>query len=267
MVPAVINGVPVRLKVEFDLLPGITLNREVAAQAGLGEGTGGWTERIGPVTLAGRRTEAQLTLAGVETRAELRWRDNPAAVGADGSVSVHSLPFETVTVLRAEPRPEERELSFPTRLHHNHGIHYRLRVGRRRIAVRFSLSRPRTTAPAAAAALVAVRQGGRLGEDRGFEQIVPGVDRPVRTLRFERPLAIGDLSVPVLMVRPSDFRGGHELAWEEQVGANGEIIVTGAMPSQEALYRITLGLDVLGRCSAATYRRRTGEIRLRCAQD
>lgn len=265
-VEAVINGVPLRLKVEFDLLPGITLNPDAAARAGLAR-AGGWNERIGPIQLEGSRTEAYLLLAGAVARTDIRWRDLPAAIGADGAVSVHSLPFDSVTVNRAEARPGEREVSYPTRLHGNHGIHHRLKVGRRRIAVRFSLSRPRTTAPAAAAALVAAQQGGRVGNERGFETIVPGVDRPVRTLRLDRPLAIGPLPVAAMMVRTSDWRGSHELAWEEQVSESGEILVTGARDSQEALYRITLGLDVLGHCSAATYRRHTGEISLRCGQD
>jgi hypothetical protein len=266
MVDAVINGVPMRLKVEFDLLPGVNLNADAAARAGLVR-TGGWSERIGPIQLPGNRTEAQFTLAGIPTRAGIRWRDKPAAIGADGAVSVYSLPFDTVTIQRAEAAPGERELSFTTRLHDNHGIHHRLRVGKRRIAVRFSLSRPRTTAPAAAAALIAAQQGGRVGDERGVETIVLGVDRPVRRLRLDRPLVIGALAVPVLMVRTTDFRGEHQLAWAEQVSDQGEIIVTGAVASQEALYRITLGLDVLGRCSSATYRRATGELRLRCAQD
>ena len=265
-VEAVINGVPLRLKVEFDLLPGITLNSDAAARAGLIR-TGGWSERIGPIQLRGHKTQAQLMLAGAPASTEIRWRDNPAAIGADGAVSVYSLPFDSVTVERGAARPGEREIVFPTRLHENHGIHYRLRVGKRRIAIRFSLTRPRTTAPAAAAALVAAQQGGLVGEERGVETISLGVDRPVRPLRLDRPLPIGPFAIPMLMVRTADFRGEHQLAWEEQVGANGEIIVTGAVASQEALYRITLGLDVLGRCSAATYRRSSGELRLRCAQD
>ena len=262
-----INGVPVRLKVEFDHVEGITLNPDAAARAGLSEGDGAWIERIGPVRLEGRSAKLRLTIAGVETRARIRWRGSPAAMGADGAISVHSLPFDSVTLHRAAAGPGERELSFPTRLHDNHGIHYRLPVGKNRIAIRFSLERPRTTAPAAAAAVIAQQQGGQLGQERSLEEIAPGVERPVRVLRLTRPLPVGGLSVPVLMARTADFRGEHQLTWAETPSGEGEIIVTGALPSQEALYRITLGLDVLGRCSSATYRRRTGELRLRCAQD
>jgi hypothetical protein len=42
-------------------------------------------------------------------------------------------------------------------------------------------------------------------------------------------------------------------------------VVTGKTPSQPPLYRITVGLDVLERCSSATYTRATGELRLRCS--
>lgn len=264
-VTAVINGVPLRLKVAFDHTDGITLNPDAALRAGLGQGDGRWIEQIGPVELEGRSAQARLVLAGVATRTSIRWRGSPVLSGADGAVSAHTLPFDSVTVRRAAAAPGERELLFATRLHDNHGIHYRLKVGDRRVAVRFSLDRPRTTAPAAAAAVIAEQQGGQLGQERLLEEIVPGVERPVRPLRLDRPLAVAGLSVPVLMVRTSDFRGAHRSLLVEQPAAAGEIVVTGARPSQDALYRITLGLDVLGRCSAATYRRRTGELRLRCA--
>jgi hypothetical protein len=265
-VDAVINGVTFRLKVEFDLLPGVTLNPDAAARAALGPGEGRWTERIGPITLRGRSSDdVPLILAGAPAEVSVRWRDGPAVMAADGAVSVHSLPFDSVTINRAQPQAREREISFVTRLHDNHGVHFRLPIGRRRIAVRFSLSRPRTTAPAAAAAIIAEQQGGVLGNESSVEEIAPGVERPVRPLRLGRALAFGGLSVPLLMVRTADFRGQHQLAWAQEPTSDGQIVVTGSRASQEALYRITLGLDVLGRCSSATYRRSTGELRLRCA--
>ena len=267
LVQATINGVPLRLKVQFDHVEGVTLNSDAAARAGLGEGDDKWVERIGPVRREGRSVERRLIVGGVETRASIRWRDSPAALGADGVIGVQSLPFDSVHVQRAAAGPGERELWFRTRLHDSHGVHFRHRLGKHRIAVRFSLDRPRTTAPAAAAAVIAQQQGGRLGEERGVEAIALGVERPVRLLRLGSPLPIGGLSLPALMARTADFRGGHQLAWAEPASRDGEIVVTGARDSQEALYRITLGLDVLGRCSSATYRRSTGELRLRCAQD
>jgi catechol-2,3-dioxygenase len=68
------------------------------------------------------------------------------------------------------------------------------------------------------------------------------------------------------MARTSDFRGKHKLTGTAERAREGEILVTGRLPSQDPLYRMTLGLDVLERCSAATYVRATGELRLRCAR-
>jgi hypothetical protein len=264
-VEANVNGVALRLRVEFDLAPDVTLNPDAAARAGLGRGDGRWRQRIGPVRLDGRMMRHRFLLAGVETRAVLRWHDRPVAAGADGLVSIHALPFDSVTVERRVPAAGEEELSFEARVDENHGLYIPTEVGGRRIAARLSFFRPRTTAPAAAAAVIAARHGGVIGDAAGVEEISLGVPRPVHLLELDRPLRVGGLAVPRLLVRTADFRGAHRLVRRPHDAEGGAIVVTGERRSQDPLYRITLGLDVLGRCSAATYVRKTGTIRLRCA--
>jgi hypothetical protein len=223
--------------------------------------------RIGPVRLPGRRMEADLTLAGVKTRTLLRWLDRDVVEGADGLVSVHALPFESVAIERRTAAPGERELILETRNHDSHGVHMPVAIGGRRIAARLSFSRTRTTAPAAAAAVIIGGHGGAVStEPGGTEEISLGIHRPVYLLELERPLALGALAVPRIMVRAADFRGRHRLARRSEAQSGDAIVVMGARDSQEALYRITIGLDVLDRCSAATYRRASGELRLRCAE-
>jgi hypothetical protein len=96
-------------------------------------------------------------------------------------------------------------------------------------------------------------------------EIGHGVVRPVRRFRLVQPLRIGNLAIESLLARTSDFRGDHKLILPGATAAPGEILVTGKNKSQFPLYRITVGLDVLERCSAATYRRALAQIRLRCA--
>jgi hypothetical protein len=265
-VEAELNGVRLRLKVEFDLLPDITLNPAAAARAGLAP-KGRWIQQIGPVKLRGRTARVPLTLAGVPIESGVRWQQRDAVAGADGLVSIHVLPFDSVTIERrgVGGGGGEREIVLQARVHDGHGVFVPVPVGGRRIAARLSFSRPRTTAPAAAVAVIARHHGGTLGTERGVEEIGFGVMRPVRPFRLARPLPVGALSVPAMMARTADFRGDHKLALPRPEGEDGEIVVAGQTPSQDSLYRITLGLDVLGRCSAASYSRASRTIRLRCA--
>ncbi|HEX9947640.1 MAG TPA: hypothetical protein VGA98_08880 [Allosphingosinicella sp.] len=264
-VDALVNGVPLRLRVDFDHGRSLTLNPDAAARAGLGNGEGSWIQIIGPVRLRGRSTEMPVTLAGQTTRAKVNWQEVAVAADADGVVTPYLLPFDRVTLERRPAVGGEREMVFESRIHWNHGIHVPVRIGKRRIAARLSFHHPRTTAPAAAAAVIIEAQGGALEGARSHEEIGFGVKRPARPLRLERPLRIGDLAITRLMARSADYRGKHKLALPGAPVKDSEILVTGQRPSQDALYRITLGLDVLERCSAASYVRATGEIRLRCA--
>ena len=263
-VAAEISGVPLRLKVALDEGEGIALNPSAAARAGLGRGDGKWVQTIGPVKLRGRSADAQLSIAGRKVRTMVRWFERDVAEGADGTITPHRLPFQSVTFRRHPPRAGEREFLFETRFHHNHGIHFPLRLGDQQIAVRFSIARPRSMAPAAAAAVLALHQGGALEEATTWEEIHAGVTRPVQALRLERPLAVGGFLVPKLMARTADWRGRHMLPPTIASASESEIVVRGVKPSQEALYRITLGLDVLERCSAATYSPRSGRLVFRC---
>jgi hypothetical protein len=265
IVEARINGVPLRLKVELDHSHSITLNPAAAARAGLGDGTGRWIEIIGPVRLNGRFARPPIVIDGKKVRAQVHWQERAAVSGADGTITPYLLPYDRVILQRRPQSGPEQELLFSSKLHDNHGIHVPVRVGKRRLAVRMSLSRPNTSAPAAAAAIIARAHGGLVSEGRVFEEIAFGVKRPALRLRLQQPLRIGALPISELLARTADFRGDHELARAQAAVPEGEIVVTGKTPSQPPLYRMTVGLDVLGRCSSATYTRGTGELRLRCA--
>ena len=262
-VDAVIGGTRLRLRVELDHAPAVTLNPDAAARAGL-QGDGKWLEQIGPVKLRGRKQDLRLLIEGTPAEAEVRWHDRKVAADADGQVSIHALPFDSVTIERREAGPGEREVALQTKVHDNHGVYVPVLAGRRKIAVRLSFSRPRTSAPAAAGAALAQVHGGMLEPRKSYEEISLGVMRPVWPMQLATPLRFGGLAVPLLMVRASDFRGKHRLQRRQEEGMEG-IVVTGERRSQDALYRITVGTDVLGRCSAATYSRASGVLRLRCA--
>ena len=159
-VEARINGVPLRL--ELDHEQGIALNAAAAARAGLGRGDGKWTLMIGRVKLRGRSAETAVEIAGSSVRTTAHWLDRDAAADADGVISPALLPFDRVTLQRRIPNLGEREITFTTKFNNSHGIHMPLTFGKRRIAARFSLLRPRSIAPAAAGAVIAAFHGGSL---------------------------------------------------------------------------------------------------------
>jgi hypothetical protein len=264
-VDAVVNGVPLRLKLEFALLPDITLNPDAAERAGLGRGDSGWTLQIGPVKLPGRKASLPVALAGLPTQTIVRWLERPVTDGADGLISPAALPFDSVILERGPGSASDRDMVLEARVHDTHGLYVPLDIGGRRVAARLSFLSPGTTAPAAAVAVIAKHHGGALEDVKSRTEIGHGVFRPVRRFRLAEPLRIGDLAIDSLLARTSDFRGDHKLILPGATAAPGEILVTGKNKSQFPLYRITVGLDVLERCSAATYQRALAQIRLRCA--
>ncbi len=196
-VEAYINGVPLRLRVDFDHSNSIALNGAAAARLGLGRGDGKWVEIIGPVKLQGRFAKLPVTIAGRPVRAKVNWRDMSAAADADGTISPHLLPFDRIVLQRRPPKPGERELGLPAKVHDNHGVHVPIHVGGREIAARLSFGSPRTTAPAAAAAVIGQHHGGRLGpraerrrdQVRHFAPSAPPSPRPPSPDRRPRSLA------------------------------------------------------------------------------
>lgn len=264
IVAAEVNGVPLRLKVDLDHSSGVTLNPSAAERAGLGRGEGRWVQVIGPVKLRGRFSETRLMVAGQTFSAKVRWFDREVAAGADGTITPHLLPFENVTLQLRPTSGAERESTLATKFHDNHGIHVPVRIGRYRIAARFAPDRPRTTAPAAAAAVLGLSHNGFLEENGSTEEIDAGIRRPVWPLRLEQPLRIGQFEISVLMARTSDWRGDHHLPPTQASADARELVVTGERPSQDALYRITIGQDVLHRCSSVTYSRPAARLTFRC---
>jgi hypothetical protein len=249
-VVAAVNGVPLRLEVRFDHEGSVNLNRDAAARAGLGRGTGKSLMRIGPVQIPGRHTQAVLNIAGQPVKAEISWYERDCTRSADGTISAALLPFDSVTIKRGAGARSGAPIAFQTRFHKNHGLYVPVQAGGKTIAVRFSMDDERSTAPAAAAALLVRHHGGALSSTRASEEIGFGVVRPVRQLRFERPVPVGALRLPTIMVRAADFRGDHRLPQSVSAQPEDAIVVTGVRKSQEALYRMTLGSDVLGGCSA-----------------
>jgi len=262
-VVAAINGVQLKLRVHLDAHEYVVLNPAAARRAGL-EPDGGSTMNVGPVKIDGDFVRGSLSVDGRAVPAPINWYAREVASDADGVVSPALLPFDSVTLSYRAPVPPTRLLRFVAVFDDDAGIHVPLRVGKRRIEVRFAPDRDSFATTAAAAVLAQAQGSSWDGSSRRLE-IGFGVERPVRPLVLARPVAIGELSLDRLLARLADFAGNHELPDEADLTTRpGEILVRARRARQYAVYRITLGRPTLAACHAATYRPVTRELTLAC---
>lgn len=264
-VTAAINGELFRLRVDLDAQGSVVLNREAARRTNFQRG-GSVTMNIGPVKFTGRFAPATLAMEGRQVPVQVKWFARRAASDADGIISPALLPFESVTLAYDDPVAPSRHLSFITSLEDEAGLHVRVPIGSQVVKVRFS-PREQTVATAAAAAVIADLHGAVWDGDQQRAEIGYGVARPVRPLALAKPLPIGQLSVSRLLVRLADFAGRHELPEEgAPAAAPDEILVQARRPTQDAVYRLTLGRGTLAGCYAATVFAAAHDLILDCEE-
>jgi len=145
------------------------------------------------------------------------------------------------------------------------GLVHRFRAGTQDADMRFSFLPPLSQATAALGAILAETLGGSWSGEPREALVSFGVARPLRPMRFARPLLFGDYAVTDLNVRTSDWRGDHALPTDESDGDPGEMVVTGARRGMRPLYRMTLGRDRLSNCSSLTYSKPRQQLILACA--
>ncbi len=91
------------------------------------------------------------------------------------------------------------------------------------------------------------------------------IDRPARTLRFDRAPLLAGFRFPSVAVRITDFRGDNPLP-ADPIAAD-EIVVSAADHPQPAQAWVTLARDRLSRCAEIVYRAVPRTLTLNCAFD
>jgi hypothetical protein len=268
VIAAAVNGQPVRLRVDPGAGGSVILNPGAAARLGLDGSLIAPSAAIGPVRLRGDSSVARLSVAGVEWRRRLLWfdRDVVPQEEADGLIGPAELPYPAVRFDIAAPQPGERVVELPLAFGPWRGAHNVVRVGERDIEVTFSLRHPVSRASAAAGALLAEHFGGGWdGEMREIE-ILFGVQRPARPFRLARPLPLGGLDLDRPMVRTADWRGRYELPADIASADADEIVVTADRRGrrQRATFLVTVGTDILSRCSAILFEKAAARFVMYC---
>lgn len=262
-IPVDVRGQTIAMRVDLESSGYPVMNPAVAARLGFRGSLFGARAIVGPVRLRGEQNGGKFRIAGIQRGYRFAFFDRDVVEGADGLISPHVIPYDNVTFrLRAE-RPGEVTTRLQMIFDQSGGVIYPLQLGDRRVAVEFSLLQPHSFATASAGAHFAAFHGGEWAGDARPHLVKFGVERPMRPMRFARPLDIGGFGVADVLVRTGDHRGNFQLPPDAQQDPD-EIVVTGDVARTRARLYMTVGLDRLSACSSLTYARAAKTLTLRC---
>jgi hypothetical protein len=263
LVPVVVKGVTLNLRVDPGADGAIVINRGAAARAKLKASIFPLTAAVGPVTVRGRWMRSTMVIAGSQSRGRFIWFDRDVVAGADGLISPALLPFDNVHFQIRAPGAREAAYVVPVQFAEDYGLRRNIMLGDRPVAVKFKLNEARTSATAAVGALLASRHQGAWDGDAFREVVQFGVERPLRPLKLAVPLNLNGLQLRRLAVRTSDFRGNYQLPADSSED-EGAIVVTGKRRGQPPRFSLTVGQDRLAACSSISYRRAEQQLVMMC---
>jgi hypothetical protein len=269
VVTATVNGVPGRIRIDPAVRALPLLSPGWAQRAGLRAGPFGFGYLVGPLQVDGVTTVTRIAVGrGARAlRRRVGWTARPFTDDADGVIGPGGMPQQVIRFVLRDPGPGERTTTLPLVREGGvfaswGGMYALVDVGGVPMRVRFDPNYPRTLATAGAAVRLALAHDGRIAGETESVEIAFGIRRPVRMLRLARPLAIGSLSLSSLGVRTADF--GSAASIREVNPDPDEIVVTG-QARRHGADRLTLGADVLNRCSSIVFDKMAWQIRLNCA--
>ncbi|MEL7728539.1 hypothetical protein AAG612_03275 [Citromicrobium bathyomarinum] len=262
VIDASIAGQPVRLLVDLSH-SGIALNPDAAERLGLAPLTSLTSTRIGPVTVRRWIADAQVASGPVSSQQRLSWTERPITDEADGIVNIANLPNPSVTLNLRPRRSEDRAITLPTRPRGGFALAYVHDDAGQNIDVRFLLSGPRSMATTATGAYLAETYGGSWDGPRRAHPILYGVERPVRPMRFARPVSFGGILFQNPLVRMRDYQG-EDLLPQDAPSEETTITVQGVGERTSAEHFVYVAYDILGQCSSITYVRATRNLTLVC---
>lgn len=262
VVTGAVNGQPARFRMQANGTSTLVLNPDAAARLGL---RGGWIKvgaKVGPVLVRGQTAVTRYAVVGHDQRKRVGWFERPTAPGFDGDLGPASVPHPVVVFQLRPPVAGERPVVLPLADMGLRGLGTSLTIGGQTIFVTWALDRRDSVATAAAGAVLAPPLGGQFVGAPGRATFAFGVERPVRRLRLDHPLALGPLRLDAVQVRTADY--GNVSAIPVADSDPGEIVVTGSRKSGKALYALQIGTEAMAGCSSLVFDKPRRQIILHC---
>lgn len=271
VVDALIDGRPLRLRVDPGAPTGILLNRRFANAAGL-TGLQRSALKVGPLVFNGWVTDRKVVIAGRPGSYRISWYDRDMIGDADGIVNPATLPWPVVSFKLRPAAAGERSFTFATSFDTQRGLHHFFGLGNGPAIARFTLLDRPSIVTAAAAAFLARRLGGRWAGPPEVRPVRFSVERPARTMWLAQPMVLKGLAIRSLLVRTNDHGGVGRLPEEVHPDAPEDaatVLVTAKpkrwRPPQPDEYWLMIGSDDLSRCSTMRYERSGGRLSFSCA--
>ncbi|MEN2787032.1 hypothetical protein ACFOKI_08065 [Sphingomonas qilianensis] len=271
IIPVTLNGQPGHLRVDPGA-PGVPLvSADYAGRAGLKGGMFSLGYGVGPIRAMQSTAVAKLDVGQGVFKRRIGWGKLDYAPIADGTIGPADLPEPVVRFVLRAAAAGERTVALPMidgggMFGGFFGLYAQIMVGGQPMRVRFDPYHPRTLATAGAALRLAAAQEGRLSGESVPTEIVFGIQRPVRTMNFARPLELGPLSIATLGVRTND--GGNATGIAEgppEKADPDEVVVVARGKERDPNHdRLSLGADQLERCSQIVFDKPAKQIRLTC---
>lgn len=263
-VTAEIGGQTLRLRVAPEQKRLVELNRAAADRLDLPFEKGAEAE-VGRVTVPAITAGAKLRIDGREIMAQIVSHDRDCCADADGEIAMSLLPYATILMIRTGAPAGLPERHFLIEDSLERGPETRLTIGGKELFAAFSLTRSPSVATWSAAVILAGAYGGKLqAGPTAMLASAFGVERPVRTLRFDRIANVAGFGFDSLPVRIADFGGHYDFAPDADAMPT-DIVVKGRSSPQEAWPLVLIGRDRLDRCSELRFDNLAKTLTLACA--
>ena len=261
-----INDQPARIRLAPDAISVPTLNADAAQRIGLKPSMIGYIYVIGPEKIGFRTDNVRYRAQAVSFKRRTAFSQRQLVDGADGIAGPETFPFMRTILIMRDPQPADRAITLPldTKMGHSQtGV--RIDVGGRPVYAAFSFDRAESLVTATGGKWIADANGGRFEGDAREAPILYGVARPIRSLRLDRPLMLGELEIRNLAVRVSDMGNSQGIAESDAPDPDpNEIVVSGDSKRKLPSQRLYIGMDTIGHCSSITYDFEAGTVTLMC---
>lgn len=270
LVAARVGDAAMTVRIDPAMIAMPMLDSAHAALAGLKAGPFPMGFAVGPHVFKGQTAVGSLVLPGAAPfKRRIGWATAPHTEGIAGSLGPGGVPEPLVRFALRPPVAGERSVTLP--MMKSGGLFGEwgasdamILVDGRPMRLRFDPFHPRTLATAGAAVRLAAAQGGTLSGAAVPVEIAFGIRRPVRMLTLARPLAIGPLMLVTLGARTGDYGRTSAIA-EAEPDPDEVVVVARGKKADPSRDRLTLGADMLARCSSILFDKPARRITLRCA--
>lgn len=261
-----INDQPVLFRLAPDAISVPTLNDDAAKRIGLKPSMIGYIYVIGPEKIGFRSDNVKYRASDAQFKRRTAFSHRNLVSGADGIAGPKTFPFPRTIFILRDPQPGDRAITLPldTEMGRSQtGV--RIDVGGRPIYAAFSFDRSESLVTATGGKWIADALGGRFDGEAREAPILYGVARPIRSLKLDRPLMLGELEIRELAVRVWDIGNAQGIAEGPAPEQDpNEIVVSGDSKRKVPNQRLYIGMETIGHCASITYDFEAGTVTLMC---